>query len=329
MNNSEENIEQVDNSIPFSVTNIGINDNPLPVKESIPTELQNINKTLLSTADYRGFLEFMHLKKLSTLTISAYAGLYSMLYRFAVEYYKYIDESKALYAPELIPISQELINKFIEKHNGGVTRSFLRGYFQYRHIRDIDIVLITGRHARKIKYFTYTEVNTLVNAAKRYRQKCFILLGFETGLRLGEILRITAADIDFSNSSISGISEKSNKPFKVYFSARTRDYLVNLLNKENIKAGKIFPYKNNNAVYSWFNPFVRKVLNKDGSPHTLRHSTATYLVTRGVPLVKIQEYMRHASGVTTLLYAHLVDSGKQIHTVFKDNFSAVFDEASV
>lgn len=41
--------------------------------------------------------------------------------------------------------------------------------------------------------------------------------------------------------------------------------------------------------------------------HTLRHTFASWLVTEGVPLRHVQEYLGHASIQTTMRYAHLVE----------------------
>lgn len=50
----------------------------------------------------------------------------------------------------------------------------------------------------------------------------------------------------------------------------------------------------------------RAGINKKVTPHTLRHSFASYLVSIDVNLKKIQEWMGHASSKTTEIYCHLV-----------------------
>ena len=48
-------------------------------------------------------------------------------------------------------------------------------------------------------------------------------------------------------------------------------------------------------------------IKKKATVHTLRHSYATHLLERGLPLPVIQQVLGHASARTTLIYTHLTE----------------------
>ena len=68
------------------------------------------------------------------------------------------------------------------------------------------------------------------------------------------------------------------------------------------------------AYWKLWNPKVQAKIDKDITPHTLRHSFAAHLLENGADIHAIQEMLGHADISSTQVYSHLVK--KQLKDVY-------------
>ncbi len=132
---------------------------------------------------------------------------------------------------------------------------------------------------------------------------------FETGLRVSELTRVQAADVDFSERTIRVREGKGGKDRLVLFTEDLGQQLR--LHLDGRSRGHLFE-SNRARPYSvrMIQHVVKTVARKAGvtkrvHPHTYRHSMATFLRNQGVSLDVVQLLLGHENPRTTQLYARL------------------------
>ena len=168
------------------------------------------------------------------------------------------------------------------------------------------------RESRKqIRYLSKEEARALLMAADAHMKpviETFLL----TGLRRGELIHLTWADIDFKNKILS-VQAKGDWQPKDYetrhipMTPRLAEILQN-----HPRKGDPFVFVNRqgqsldpDVLSHDFLKLVRSRGIKGVSVHTLRHSFASHLVMSGADLYTVQKLLGHSSIKTTEIYAHL------------------------
>lgn len=147
---------------------------------------------------------------------------------------------------------------------------------------------------------------------------------YSCGLRVSELVNLKTNDIDLSSKyvrcfgkgskeRIIPIGEIAKKAVTEYMPER--DFLVKKYNL-NTKllliqnSGRLITRQD---VYTFIHA-QGKLIHKNISPHTLRHSFATHLLENGADLRVVQELLGHSDVSTTQLYTHI--SKKRLKDVY-------------
>lgn len=130
-----------------------------------------------------------------------------------------------------------------------------------------------------------------------------------TGMRVGELVKLNIADVDFENRECVVLG-KGNKQRKVYFDARTKIHLQNYIKSRTDNCEALFvslqkPY--NRLLISGVEIRLRELgqkleINKV-HPHKFRRTLATMAIDKGMPIEQVQQLLGHQSVDTTLQYA--------------------------
>lgn len=151
------------------------------------------------------------------------------------------------------------------------------------------------------------------NNYKDVRARTIIILFYETGIRLAELVGLNDEDIDFASSQLK-VTGKRNKQRIVPFGkelARTLEDYMRLRDEQVARQSTAFflTEKGDRISRSQVEYLVRKHLSrvtslKKRSPHVLRHSFATAMLNHGAGLESVKKLLGHESLETTEIYTH-------------------------
>ena len=141
------------------------------------------------------------------------------------------------------------------------------------------------------------------------RDLAIIDLLASTGMRVGELVKLNRADIDFNNRECI-VFGKGDKERLVYFDARTKIHLKNYLDSRTDENPALFvklqrPHDRLqiSGVEIRLRELGRKLNITKVHPHKFRRTLATMAIDKGMPIEQVQQLLGHQSVDTTLQYA--------------------------
>jgi len=172
----------------------------------------------------------------------------------------------------------------------------------------------------RLRYFSDAEVDSLIDHAEGDAQmRNLLILAVETGMRQGELLKLTKRDIDLDRGLILLGETKGNKRRSVPLTERAQRSAKSLHGGVALDHEKVFEDRLTcRNISRWMATWKSKLgLPKDDEAcfHTLRHTTCSRLVQAAVPIVVVQKWMGHATIQTTMKYAHLAPDSLDVALV--------------
>lgn len=216
-------------------------------------------------------------------------------------------------------LTQEDVNGFCKGYNYPVARSFLRTYVRsFLKDKDLEIPKFRGRRKYRLpKALDTNEISELLKGIENTRDRLMVRLMFEGGLRVSEMLSLMPRNFDFNHNKIRLIG-KGRKEGIVDFLDDTKILLLDYIETNKIKPDeKIFTISRK-QVWRLLRDHGFRILDRNLTPHMLRHSCATFLRRSGMGLLALQKYLRHERLETVKIYAEVSD--KEVHDEWKKSF---------
>lgn len=165
----------------------------------------------------------------------------------------------------------------------------------------------TGKNVKE----TYTDeaLEIMRDSCETDRDLAMIDLLASTGMRVGEMVRLNRADIDFQERECI-VFGKGDKQRQVYFDARTKIHLARYLNSRTDDNPALFVSLQSphdrlqiSGVEIRLRTLGRKLGINKVHPHKFRRTLATMAIDKGMPIEQVQKLLGHQSIDTTLQYA--------------------------
>jgi len=290
--------------------------------------------------DYLDYLEVERGRSLKT--IENYSHYLNRLYEFAGD----------IKAKQITDKTVSDWRKWLNRHTGddGRTMSLttinyhliaLRSFLKFLAKRDVptlapERIELAATKRPQVAFLEAEEVARLVAAAgtdtqSERRDRAIMVLLFSGGLRVSELVRLDREHVNLDSGEFS-IRGKGQKDRPVFLSDAAKDSLHAYLSARRDDEEPLFIHYSGAASSLGKSPTrlttrsvqriiekyrIKAGITKKVTPHTLRHSFATDLLTHGADLRSVQEMLGHANVATTQVYTHLTNPQlKEVHKQF-------------
>jgi len=245
--------------------------------------------------------------------------------------FRMMEDSKTIY--DLRQVTPELLEDLMVlwEQSGRTTSAITRAikaikaamrlaenwdYIRLQNWRKVEVIEPAGR----IDYYDFEPFEKLLKQVKGWVLTDCILQGRQ-GLRSGEVYHLEWTDIQFDREQIYFTSKphlewkikgdkKGTKKRIVPLDQDVKVYLKSIARPSGFVLGHDRPH-----ALELFYKLVQNAIKatgvlthhgKLGSPHTLRHTFASHLISNGVSLEELKDLLGHEHIKTTEIYSHLM-----------------------
>ena len=219
----------------------------------------------------------------------------------------------------------ELVNTNITNRTINRKVSSLNSYFKFLlKIQSVEFNPLRKHKALKVSKklqipFSEIEITSVLNSIETdsfegLRDKFIVELFYSTGMRRVELVNLKLSDVNLSQAQVKVLGKQNKERYIPLLPNVLDTYQAYLIKRSNLKVIKdltaLFLTRKGVKVYeklvyrviiNYFDTVSTKVKK---SPHILRHSFATHLLSNGADLNSVKELLGHSSLAATQVYTH-------------------------
>jgi len=244
--------------------------------------------------------------------------------------------------------SGKTLKKSTQNYHLIALRTFLK-YLARNDVKSLapEKIELAKQSQRQIEYLEGSDLERFLNAPLdaeekeviRLRDKAILETFFSTGLRVSELVSLKKDQVNLNKEEFS-VRGKGDKLRIVFLSNQAKHWIKKYLEARNDMSPFMFvshdrASKNRNqkseignlteaehltprSVQRLVNKYAKMAgITKRITPHTLRHSFATDLLTSGADIRSVQSLLGHSSITTTQVYTHIADQHlKEVYQAF-------------
>ncbi len=193
------------------------------------------------------------------------------------------------------------------------------GFLEQSPVSDIRV----DRGAKKLpQILTGREIELLLSQpvcvdAKGFRDKAMLEVMYATGMRVSELIDLDIEDVNLEMGTVKCSASKKVRTIPLYPAAlrALTVYITDIRTGMLQDASEKALFVNVSGVRMSRQGFWKILkhyqqtahIEKDITPHTLRHSFAVHLLENGADLGSLQELMGHSDISSTQLYTHMIN----------------------
>ena len=163
------------------------------------------------------------------------------------------------------------------------------------------------------KYLNATDYLKLIDYFKMRKEKSYLLLYVLaiTGARFSEANNLTYSDLNFDSIHLPG-TKTVNADRTVGVNVKDIQHIRETLNRHPRRIdNKLFGLSNKAVIKSFQRSLKKFNIDSSHTPHSLRHTHCSYLLSKQVPIEYISKRLGHANIKITLeIYSHLFEEDK-------------------